>query len=44
MADIKLYKEYLGLDTPKRISEEFRKTLVSTNRSSWFYVECKKGD
>lgn len=42
MADIQLYREYLNLDTPAKISEEFRKTLVTTNRSFLFYVDWKK--
>ncbi len=42
MANIKLYKDFFGLDTVEEISTEFRKTLVTTNRSYLFYVDWEK--
>ncbi len=42
MANIKLHKDFFELDTIEEISAEFRKTLVTTNRSYLFYVDWEK--
>lgn len=42
MADIKLYKKFFNLNSVRDITEEFRKTLITTNRSYLFYVDWEK--
>ena len=42
MANIQLYKKFFKLGSIEEIRQEFRKTLVTTNRSYLFYVDWKK--
>jgi len=42
MANLKVYKDALNLDSLKNITQEFQKTLVKTNRSYLFFVDWKK--
>lgn len=42
MANIQLYKKFFKLDSVREITQEFQKTLVTTNRSYLFYVDWKK--
>src|SRR3989344_1384739 len=42
MANIQLYKKFFNLDSIPKITQEFQKTLVTTNRSYLFYVDWKK--
>lgn len=42
MANLILYKKSFGLSSIKEITQEFQKTLVTTNRSYLFYVDWKK--
>ena len=42
MANIQLYKDFFGSNSVQEITQEFQKTLVTTNRSYLFYVDWKK--
>src|SRR3989344_4736412 len=42
MANIQLYKKFFKLDSVREFTQEFQKTLVTTNRSFLFYVNWKK--
>lgn len=42
MANIQLYKKFFNFDSVSEITQEFRKTLITTNRSYLFYVDWKK--
>lgn len=42
MANIELYKKFFGIGSIQGITQEFKKTLVATNRSYLFYVDWEK--
>src|SRR3989338_5647042 len=42
MVDLRLYNNFFKLNSVKEITEEFQKTLVTTNRSYIFYVDWGK--
>jgi type II restriction enzyme len=42
VADIQLYKKFFKLGSVQEVAQEFRKTLVTTNRSYLFYVDWLK--
>ena len=42
MANIQLYKKFFKLGSVREFTQEFQKTLVTTNRSYLFYVDWKK--
>ncbi len=42
MANIELYKRFFNIDSIQGITQEFKKTLVATNRSYLFYVDWEK--